>query len=180
MDSDEDVRPKFEYLKAAGLKSFVGAPTHAVLPRVERFIKEYDIRMGLHNHGPQDVEWPSPYDVQKIIDKMDHRIGYCIDIGHTLRIGVDPVASIRMAGNRLYNVHVRDLTAVDAGGGRTSVPMGDGVMPIREIFRALAEIRYPYFVDLELESNYDNPMPDCIKSFAYMRGLIDEMGYREG
>ncbi len=180
VDTDEDVRPKFEYLKAAGLKSFVGAPTHAVLPRVERFVKEYNIRMGLHNHGPQDVEWPSPYDVQKVIEKMDHRIGYCIDIGHTLRIGVDPVASIRMAGNRLYNVHVRDLTGADAKGGRTSVPMGEGVMPMREIFRALAEIQYPYFVDLELENHDDDPMPYCIKSFAYMRGLINEMGYREG
>jgi len=65
VDSDEDVRPKFEYLKAAGLKSFVGAPTHAVLPRVERFVKEHDIRMGLHNHGPQDVEWPLPTTFKK-------------------------------------------------------------------------------------------------------------------
>jgi len=111
---------------------------------------------------------------------MDHRFGYCIDIGHTLRIGVDPVASIRMARNHLYNIHVRDLTPADANGGRTSVPMGDGVMPIREIFRALAEIHYPYFVDLELESHYDDPMPGCTKSFTYMRELINEMGYRAG
>src|SRR5262249_55230410 len=48
VDADEDVRPKFEYLKVTGLKSFVGAPTHEVLPRVERFVKEYDVRMGLH------------------------------------------------------------------------------------------------------------------------------------
>ena len=53
-------------------------------------------------------------------------------------------------------------------------------MPIREIFRALAEIQYPYFVDLELENHDDDPMPYCIKSFAYMRGLINEMGYGEG
>jgi len=118
--------------------------------------------------------------VQKVIEPMDHRIGYCIDTGHTMRIDVDPVAAIRMAGSRLYNVHVRDLTAADAKGGRVSVPMGEGVMPMREIFRALAEIRYPYYVDLELENHDDDPMPFCIKSMAYMRGLVGEMGYRLG
>lgn len=177
-DTDDDVRAKFEYLKAAGIKLFVGAPTHAVLPRVERFIKEYDIRMGLHNHGPHDTEWPSPFDIQKAIEKLDHRIGYCIDVGHTLRIGVDPVAAIRMAGNRLYDLHVRDLAAANATA--EALPMGDGVMPTREIFRALAEIRYPYTVDLELENHEDDPMPDIVKSFAYMRKLIADLGYREG
>ena len=180
VDADEDVRPKFEYLKVAGLKSFVGAPTHEVLPRVERFVKEYDVRMGLHNHGPHDLEWASPYDVQKGIEHLDPRIGYCIDIGHTLRIGVDPVAAIRMAGKRLYDLHVRDLTAAGDKGDRVAVPMGDGVMPIRQILEALAEIEYPYYVDLELENHEDDPMPDTVKSFAYMRKLITELGYRVG
>ncbi|SDF38961.1 sugar phosphate isomerase/epimerase family protein [Terriglobus roseus] len=178
VDTDEDVRPKFEYLRAAGVKSFVGAPTHAVLPRVERFVKEYDIRMGLHNHGPHDIEWPSPFDVQKAIEPLDHRIGYCIDVGHTLRIGVDPVAAIRMAGKRLFDLHVRDLTSADEKA--EAVAMGDGVMPTRQIFRALAEIEYPYYVDLELENHENDPMPDTLKSFAYMRKLIAELGYREG
>ncbi|WP_047497221.1 sugar phosphate isomerase/epimerase [Terriglobus sp. TAA 43] len=177
-DSDEDVRAKFEYLKAAGVRRFVGAPTHAVLPRVERFVKEYDICMGLHNHGPHDTEWPSPFDVQKAIEPLDHRIGYCIDVGHTLRIGVDPVAAIRMAGSRLYDLHVRDLAA--ANETAEALPMGDGVMPTREIFRVLAAINYPYYVDLELETHENDPMPDTLKSFAYMRKLIAELGYREG
>lgn len=178
VDTDEDVRPKFEYLKAAGVKQFVGAPTHAVLPRVERFVKEYDIRMGLHNHGPHDTEWPSPFDVQKAIESLDHRIGYCIDVGHTVRIGVDPVAAIWMAGKRLFDLHLRDLTAANETG--EAVAMGEGVIPTRQIFRALAEIEYPYYVDLELENHENDPMPDTLKSFAYMRKLIAELGYREG
>lgn len=64
----------------------------AVLPHVEKFVKEYDIRLEMHNHGPHDPEWTSPFDIERVINSMDHRIGYCIDIGHTLRIGVDPVA----------------------------------------------------------------------------------------
>ena len=180
VDTDEDVRTKFEYLKAAEIKSFVGAPTRALLPRVEKFVKEYDIRMAMHNHGPHDTEWPSPFDIEKVIRNMDHRIGYCIDIGHTLRIKVDPVAAIRMAGPRLYNLHTKDLAKSDIKGEMACVPVGDGVVPTREIFKALADIQYPYYVDLEHEVNEDNPMPDVLKSFVYMRKLIAEMGYLAG
>src|SRR5579863_7509937 len=63
-DEDDDIRSKFEYAKRAGVKVIVaGDPAVATLPRIERFVKEYDIRIAIHNHGPEDKVWPSPYDV---------------------------------------------------------------------------------------------------------------------
>ena len=50
-------------------------------------------------------------------------------------------------------------------------------MPIREIFQALIDIKYPGFVDLEYEIHGDNPMPGVIESFGYMRGVLTGMGY---
>lgn len=157
VDTDDDVRAKFEYLKAAGVKSFVGAPNRNVIARVEKFVKSYDIRMAVHNHGPHDTEWPSPFDIQKVIEPMDHRVGYCIDVGHTVRLGVDPVVAIRMAGPRLYNLHVRDLSKLNAKGEMQGLPVGDGTMPMRAIFQSLVDIKYKYFVDLELEEHEDDP-----------------------
>ncbi len=175
VDTDEDVRPKFEYLKAAGIKSFVGSPTHEILPRVEKFVKEYDIRMAMHNHGPEDHEWPSPYDIEKVIRPMDHRIGWCIDVGHTMRTKTDPVAAIKMAGDRLYDVHMKDLA--DPTAKESQVAVGEGKMPVKEIFQALIGIKYKYFVDLEYEIHGDDPMPGVLKSFASMRKTLAEMGY---
>ena len=80
-DEDADIRAKFEYCKAAGFRMIVGAPTHASLPRVERFVKEYDIKLAIHNHGTEDKEWPSPLDVLKVVEHMDPRIGCCVDVG---------------------------------------------------------------------------------------------------
>ena len=91
-DEDADIRAKFEYCKRAGIAVIVaGDPTPETLPRIEKFVKEYDIRIAIHNHGPEDKLWHSPLDVLKAVKSMDPRIGCCIDVGHTARAGTDVV-----------------------------------------------------------------------------------------
>ena len=110
-DDDDDIRAKFEYCKRAGVRSSSPEiPRPTTLPRVEKFVKEYDIRIAIHNHGPEDKLWQSPLDVLKAIGNMDPRIGCCIDVGHTARAGTDVVEAIHAAGPRLFNVHMKDLT----------------------------------------------------------------------
>lgn len=174
-DDDADIQAKFEYCKAAGISLIVGAPTHQTLPRVEKFVKQYDIRVGIHNHGPEDKEWPSPLDVLAAVETMDPRIGCCIDVGHTMRTGTDVVDAIRKAGPRLFDLHMKDLA--DPKSKESQVAVGEGVMPVREIFQALIAMKYPGYVDLEYEIHDDDPMPGVLESFAYMRGILTGMGY---
>ena len=174
-DTDEAIRPSFEYLKAANIPRFVGAPSREALPRVARFCVEYDMKMGIHNHGPEDHEFPSPYDIQKVIEPMDHRVGYCIDLGHTLRTKTDPVGAIRMAGPRLYDIHMKDLA--DPLVKESQVAVGEGVMPVREIFQVLIDIKYDGYVDLEYEIHPEDPVPGVRKSFAFMRQTLVDLGY---
>jgi sugar phosphate isomerase/epimerase len=175
-DDDDDIRSKFEYAKRAGVSVIVaGDPAIATLPRIEKFVKEYDIRFAIHNHGPEDRVWPSPLDVLKAVKNMDPRMGCCIDVGHCVRAGTDVVQAIHTAGPRLFNMHMKDLTNFHAKEGQVAV--GDGIMPVREIFKALVAIQYPGYVDLEYEVHADDPMPGVISSFAYMRGVLAGMGY---
>ncbi|MGC2582421.1 MAG: sugar phosphate isomerase/epimerase, partial [Acidobacteriaceae bacterium] len=61
--TDDDIRAQFEYLKRANIPVMVaGDPSPATLPRIEQFLKQYDIRLAIHNHGPEDKLWPSPLD----------------------------------------------------------------------------------------------------------------------
>jgi sugar phosphate isomerase/epimerase len=174
--TDDDIRSKFEYLKRANIPVMVaGDPTPENLPRIEKFAKEYDIRVAIHNHGPEDKLWPSPLDILKDIQGMDSRIGCCIDVGHTVRAGTNVVEAIHAVGPRLFNMHMKDLT--DFSSKESQVAVGDGKMPIRGIFEALIAIRYPGFVDLEYEVHADDPMPGVSKSYAYMRGVLAGMGY---
>ncbi len=85
-------------------------PHARTLPRMEKFVKEYDIRIAIHNHGPEDKLWPSPLDVLQSLKGTDPRIGCCIDVGHTMRAGTDVVQAIHEVGPRLFNVHMKDLT----------------------------------------------------------------------
>jgi sugar phosphate isomerase/epimerase len=178
-DNDADIRGKFEYCKRAGIPVIVaGDPAPETLPRIERFAKEYDIRIAIHNHGPEDKVWPSPLDVLKAVKHMDPRMGCCIDVGHTVRAGTDVVQAIHDVGPRLFNVHMKDLT--DFHDKESQVAVGDGKMPVRAIFEALIATRYKGFVDLEYEIQADDPMPGVTKSFAFMRGVLAGMGYAGG
>jgi sugar phosphate isomerase/epimerase len=175
-DEDADIRSKFEYCKRAGIAVIVaGDPAPQTLPRIEKFVNEYDIRFAIHNHGPEDNLWHSPLDVLKAVKNMDPRMGCCIDVGHTARAGTDVVQSIREAGPRLFNVHMKDLTSFQ--NKESQVPVGEGIMPVRQIFQALIAANYNGFVDLEYEIHPDDPMPGVIASFAYMRSILAGLGY---
>jgi len=176
-DEDDDIRSKFEYAKRAGISVIVaGDPAPTTLPRLEKFVKEYDIRIAIHNHGPEDKVFPSPLDVLKAVKNMDPRMGCCIDIGHTVRAGTDVVQAIHEIGPRLFNMHGKDLT--DFHDKDSQVAVGQGKMPFREIFSALIKTNYKGFFDLEYEIHGDDPMPGVTESFAYMRGVLAGMGYR--
>jgi sugar phosphate isomerase/epimerase len=175
-DDDDDIRSKFEYCKRAGINVIVaGDPAPTTLPRIEKFVREYDIRLAIHNHGPEDKIYHSPFDVLKIVKDMDPRIGCCIDIGHAARAGANLVEAIHAVGPRLYDMHVKDLTNFTSR--ESQVPVGEGILPFREMFEALIKIDYKGFVDLEYEIHGDDPMPGVIESFAFMRGVLDGMGY---
>jgi sugar phosphate isomerase/epimerase len=175
-DEDADIRNKFDYCKRAGISVVVaGEPAPGSLPRIEKFVRDYDIRFAIHNHGPEDKIWHSPLDVLKAVKALDPRIGCCIDVGHTVRAGSDVVQAIHEAGPRLFNVHMKDLASFQEKESQVSV--GKGKMPVPKMFQALVAIGYQGFVDLEYEIDPDDPMPGAIASFAYMRGVLADLGY---
>jgi sugar phosphate isomerase/epimerase len=176
-DDDADIRSKFDYCKRAGVGVIVaGDPTPENLPRIEKFVKEYDIRIAIHNHGPEDQLWHSPLDVLKAVKDMDPRIGCCIDVGHAVRAGTDVVQAIHETDSRLFNLHMKDLSNFQSK--ESQVAVGEGLMPVRKIFEALIATKYPGFVDLEYEIHPDDPLPGVIASFAYMRGVLAGMGFK--
>ena len=169
-DTDADVARYFDYAKAAGMPLIVVTMDPAILPRVERHAKLYDIRVAIHNHGPEDPHFPSPYDALTAVKDMDSRMGLCIDIGHTARTGTDVVRAIADAGPRLFDMHAKDLR--DMKDKESQCIVGEGAMPIPAIFRQLAAMRYAGCVNLEYEIDADDPLPGMQRSFAYMRGVL--------
>jgi len=173
-DSDDGVGKYFAYAKAAGMPVIVATTDPPILPRIERFAKQYDIKVAIHNHGPEDKHFPSPYDVLKHVRNMDPRMGLCIDIGHTVRTGTDVVRAVADAGPRLLDMHAKDLRDLTAKGSQCIV--GEGAIPIAEIFRQLEAMRFAGYVNLEYEIDADDPLAGMKQSFAYMRGVLAGLG----
>ncbi|MBY0502273.1 MAG: sugar phosphate isomerase/epimerase [Bryobacteraceae bacterium] len=179
MKKPEELRRAFEYAKAAGFPTIVCAPTQAQLPEIEKLVKEFNIKIAIHNHGPEDKFMPTPQSVLEAVKGMDPRMGLCIDIGHTARTGADNVEWIAKAGDRLHEMHFKDLkdpNNADPMVARASqVDVGDGVLPIPAIFQQLAKQKYKGYCSLEYEINAKDPMAGMQKSFAYMRKVISEL-----
>ncbi len=169
-DTDPGVERYFAYAKAAGMPLIVATGDPAVMPRVERFARQYDIRVAIHNHGPEDKHFPSPYDVLTLVRPMDRRMGLCLDVGHAVRAGADVVQAAADAGPRLLDMHAKDLR--DLSAKESQCVVGEGAIPIADLFRQLQAMRYAGYVNLEYEIDADNPLPGMQRSFAYMRGVL--------
>jgi len=169
------MRRAFECGKAAGLStmtaSYAKPPDKETLQMTERFVREYDMRVAFHNHGPEDAIFPSPYDVWNAVLPYDERLGLCIDIGHSARAGVDPTEAILKCRSRLYDVHVKDTLA--GAGVKKDIPagLGFGRLDLRSVVAALLKINFKYQVGLEYEVDSPDPLPGIAQSFGYLRGM---------
>jgi sugar phosphate isomerase/epimerase len=97
-------------------------------------------------------------------------MGLCIDIGHTVRTGTDVVKAILDAGPRVLDIHAKDLKDLKVRDSQCIV--GEGKIPIADIFRALDQVRFAGFVNLEYEIDANDPLPGMRQSFAHMRGAL--------
>jgi len=170
MRNEQQVNQAFDYARAAGMRIIIGVPNPELLPLVERKVKEYDIKVAIHNHGPGDKMYPTPESVYEKIKDLDKRIGLCNDIGHTIRVGVDPSASIEKYADRLHDVHFKDVTAASSKGG--AVEVGRGVIDIPQVVRTLIKINYAGIASFEYEKDDNDPLPGLAESVGYTRGVM--------
>lgn len=167
------VRTAFEYAKAAGFPLIVAAPEPAAFDTIEQAIREFDVKVAVHNHGPEDKHFPAPQDAYRLLKGRDARFGLCMDIGHASRAGVDPVKTVGEVKDRLLDIHVKDLK--DKLVKESQCEVGKGALDIPGLFRALVAIGFKGHVALEYEINETNPRIGIRESFAYMRGVMDTL-----
>jgi sugar phosphate isomerase/epimerase len=174
MENDEpSVRGAFEYARDIGVPVIVCSPHPDSFAILDKMVKEFDIRLAIHNHGPGDKRFPSPYDVLKVAEKFDRRIGLCIDVGHTAKCGVDPAEAIRKCKERLYDVHLKDVSNPKQQG--PEVELGRGDLNVRSMLQALLDIRFAYHVGFEHEKDAKDPIPGLAESVGYAKGMLAGM-----
>lgn len=173
MKSKAEVDQAFSYAKAAGMKMIVGVPNHDLLDYVEGKVKELDIMLAIHNHGPGDLVYPSAESAYVLIKNRDKRMGLCIDIGHTKRINRDPEQDLKDFFDRVLDVHIKDVTAASKE-GKTCI-IGRGVINFSSFMKAVVDLGYKGALSLEYEAEGKDPLPGMMESFGYVKGVLAMM-----
>lgn len=170
MKSEDEVKAAFEYARKAGMNMIIGVPQHDMLPVAEKMVKEYNIRLAIHNHGPTDKVYPSCESAYVLIKNMDKRMGLCLDIGHTQRIGRDPSADLRDYFDRIFEVHMKDVTTSDANG--QAIEIGRGVIDIPGFLQTAIQLKYSGILSFEYEKDDKDPVPGLAESLGYVKGVL--------
>jgi sugar phosphate isomerase/epimerase len=170
MTNAAEVEQGFRYAKAAGMRMIIGSPNPELLGLVEEKVREFDIRLAIHNHGPEDKVYPTPASVYDRIRELDPRVGLCIDIGHTMRAGVDPGKAAQDCADRVLDFHVKDVSAATRDG--QTVEMGRGVIDLPGFVRTIVRLGYVGTLAFEFEKDEKDPLPGVAESVGYMRGLL--------
>jgi len=170
MTTEEEVRKAFAYARLAGIRMMVGVPDAPLLDLAEGLVKETGIALAIHNHGPTDKRYPSPESAYRLIARMDRRMGLCLDVGHTQRLGLDPAGEAERFFDRLLDVHIKDVSSADAKG--TTVEIGAGVIDTPKLVRTLARLKYAGTLHFEHEKDEKDPFPGLAESVGYVRGVM--------
>jgi sugar phosphate isomerase/epimerase len=165
-------RQAFEYARDIGVPTIVCAPDPSTLPMLDKMVKEFDIKLAIHNHGPEAPHFKSPTEVWEAIQNVDPRIGLCIDVGHTFRAGEDPAEAIRKYKTRLYDCHFKDVANAHGKNAQVEVEVGRGVMNVPAMLAALLEINYAGHVGFEHEKTPEDPIPGLAESVGYTKGVL--------
>jgi sugar phosphate isomerase/epimerase len=173
MKTEAEVDRAFAYARAAGFKMIIGVPTYELLPYTNKKVQEYDIPVAIHNHGPDNPLFPTPQSAYERIVSLDRRLGLCMDVGHTQRSGVDPAESAEKYFDRLFDVHIKDVSASTAQG--QTVEIGRGVIDVPKLLRTLTRLGFKGTLALEYEKDAKDPLPGSAESIGYLRGVIAAM-----
>lgn len=170
MKTEQEVDSAFAYATNAGLKIIIGAPKHELLPLVNQKVKNTNIKLAIHNHGPGDKLYSSPADVYEKVKALDKRIGLCIDIGHVQRIGLDPAVMLERYHDRLYDIHMKDVSKVS--NEDSPIEIGRGIINIPRVIKTLKKIKYAGNMAFEFEKDENDPLPGLAESVGYVRGVV--------
>jgi inosose dehydratase len=170
MNKKEEVDQAFNYARACGIRMIIGVPAVELLSYAESMIKQYNIMLAIHNHGPGDLVYPAVPGIYEKIVKLDERMGICMDIGHTVRLDRDPVADLNQCFDRILDIHIKDVDKRAADGA--TLEIGRGVIDIPGFLKELKRLNYKGILSFEYEKDEKDPLPGLAESVGYVKGVL--------
>jgi inosose dehydratase len=131
------------------------------LGEIERLVAQYGLTLALHPHAGTQVETAADVETMLVVSDT----GWCLDTGHLLVGGADPVDFVRRHGDRIAHAHLKDvdagvamrlrsgeLTLVEATQAGLFRPLGRGDVRIGEVVDLLNAAGYERWLVLEQDA----------------------------
>src|SRR5665811_1102510 len=91
----------------------------------------------------------------------------------TKRIGRDPEQDLKDFFDRVFDVHIKDVTKAASDG--TTCIIGRGVINFPSFLTAVKKLGYKGTLALEYEAEGDDPLPGMMESFGFIKGILATM-----
>lgn len=171
MKTTQEIDNGFDYARRVGVKLIVGVPNEDLLPYIDKKVKEYDMRYAIHIHGPDIKLWPNASSVIDAVKNLDPRIGLCFDMGHDMRFGDDPIADLEKYNKRIFDIHLKNVTAASKDG--KTCELGRGVIDVPAFVAMLRKVKYDGCCSLEYEKDMKDPLAGIAESVGYFKGVCE-------
>jgi sugar phosphate isomerase/epimerase len=178
--TEESMRKVFDFARKMGIRIIVCEPADDDFTLLEKLVKEYNIKIAIHNH-PAPSKYNLPETVFGHVDGKDPRIGSCADSGHWMRGMNDPREAFKLLQGRILDVHLKDRSDFGTAKGVDDVPWGSGKGMIRDLLAELTLQDYDGYLTMEYEneSEVGDPVPAFRKSIAYVKSVTYYEGYEQ-
>ena len=166
----------FDLGKALGIKTFSADPDPDSFDTLDKLVREYDIGIAIHPHGPLAGKlhrWYSAEVIMAAVKDHDSKIGSCLDTGHLIRAAqlgknLDPVEQIHIMGPRNLAIHLKDHDNKK----HTDVVYGRGVLDVPGVLRAFRDVKFQGHISIEYEAHPENPSPDMRACLDVLRSAV--------
>jgi L-ribulose-5-phosphate 3-epimerase len=150
----EENRKLFEVAKLFGMEVVVVEPKNMEeWDNLEELVKEYDIKLAIHNHGAGTV-YGDPATVKQVLAERDKRIGVCMDIGWVVAAGHDPLETYKGYNGRVSDMHFKDKKLVEQDGKQVPVDtlIGEGDASFVPLFDEMKRSAWKGVIAIETDS----------------------------
>jgi sugar phosphate isomerase/epimerase len=161
-------RKLFDFAKDMGIGTLVSEPAEDQYELIDKLCREYQIKLAIHNHPKPSHYW-NPDTVLKMCEGRSKWIGACVDVGHWVRSGLDPLECLKKLKGRILDVHIKEI---DDG---HDVVWGTGKGRIKSILEELHAQGYAGTFAIEYEYNWDNNIPEIRESIAYFDSIASAL-----
>lgn len=166
--NEAESRKVFEFAREMGIRVINSEPAPDAFDTVEKLVREFDIKVGIHNHPRREKDpkyriWDPNY-VLELVRGRDKRIGACADTGHWIRSGLKPTECLKILEGRVVSSHLKDL-----GEKKHDVPFGTGTGNIAGVLAEYARQGMDGPVSIEYEHNWEKSLPEITACVEFVK-----------